>query len=105
MWNFKAYDINKQMIEGKMEAETFHELALKLRQQGLQVVDATRSLRGTPKKGHLESNPAERELAEERLEQMRRRMNPPISEQPPKIPRTSLIRWALALLKSALRRK
>lgn len=41
-WDFRAYDSNFAVHEGQETAGSFPELALKLRQRGLQVLEATK---------------------------------------------------------------
>jgi hypothetical protein len=41
-WDYRAYDANLTVLEGRETARNFPELALKLRQRGLQVLEATK---------------------------------------------------------------
>lgn len=67
IWEYRAYDAKRNICEGKEKANSFSELALMLRQRGLQVLEAT--------KLNEEST-----LAAIRLAKMRARISPPDEE-------------------------
>lgn len=62
-WEYRAYNCDHQIIEGREQANNFHHLAITLRQKGLQVMDAT-----------LVS--PDQNVAEDRLIKMKRRLQP-----------------------------
>lgn len=66
-WEYRAYDADLNLCEGEEEAGSFLELALKLRNNGLQVLEAV--------KMNNEST-----LAARRLSKMRARATPPEEE-------------------------
>lgn len=63
-WDYRAYDANYAVHEGRETAKSFSELALKLRQRGLQILDAIK----------LDKDST---LAAQRLAKMRARVEPP----------------------------
>ena len=68
-WEYRAYDANLNLCEGEEKANSFTELALKLRQRGLQVLEAVKLNKdGT--------------LAAKRLAKMRERITVPEDEIP-----------------------
>lgn len=84
-WDYRAYDSNLSVHEGKETARSFPELAVKLRQRGLQILEATK----LNKDGSL---------AAQRLAKMQARVE---SEQEPLIQQdapASAIRKLLSLL-------
>lgn len=63
-WKYRAYDATNAVHEGLEQANDFPSLALKLRQKGLQILEATKL---TP----------DNALGLSRLEQLKARVNPP----------------------------
>jgi type II secretory pathway component PulF len=84
-WNYKAYDIDLCVVEGQTKAVDFQNLALTLRQQGLQVIEATA----------LDPNNS---LAGDRLNKMKRRIEPPDLEPETPGPRPSIRSWVFAAI-------
>jgi len=90
-WEFRAYDAEKAIHSGRETANSFPELALKIRQQrGLQIIGATK----------LNKNGT---LAAQRLAKMQARVDPPEQEVPiQEPPKNSAIRrlfsWLITLL-------
>lgn len=66
-WEYRAYDAEFNVCEGKEKAKNFPELAFKLRQRGLQILEAV--------KRDKNSTPAARRLAK-----MRERITPSDNE-------------------------
>jgi hypothetical protein len=68
-WEYRAYDASKAIHEGQDQARNFPELALKLRQRGLQIIEAVKLNKdGT--------------LAAQRLAKMQARVDGPEDEVP-----------------------
>jgi len=68
-WRFRAYDDQMAMVDGVIASPSFGHLALRLRQQGLQVVSAS-------------SIPQSEYQAELRLQKMKIKLHPPEAKPP-----------------------
>jgi hypothetical protein len=62
-WEYKAYTADYKIVDGHTSANSFPELAVQLRQQGLQIIEATKLTK-------------EKELALNRLQKMQHRVCP-----------------------------